>query len=715
MKGAKQRGQFHAPNIKTEFFTGREAVLLQLHDALKTGGNTALTQAISGLGGIGKTQTALEYAERYESEYEWVLWTRADSADELRQGLAALTVPLGLPEQTEPNRDAQTVATVKWLQTHPNWLLICDNADFSDTWTPADFKAILPANRQGHLLLTSRSHNFDPLIVSSPIELDTMTVRESYRFLMQRVRRERKNESRPEREAAIQIIEALGCLPLALEQAGAYIWTKKQRFAIYLVEYRKRAKELLRDSPPKFGEYNRDPETSAYHTVWTTWDLNFAAVKRESEAAAELLTFSAFLANAPIPCELLIKGAPHLENALAAAFANADNGEAAYDDLLEPLLRYSLIQKQIDAQTYTLHRLVQTVLRGGLPEEEQKQWRERVVLAACNAFTFGEHDTWLQCERLMLHGRLCSVYISQDAINYSLAGTLLGKMGSYALETAKYGEAKSLYQQALNILQNALPQGHPALAIILNNLAIINEKEGHYNDAEKLVKQAVEICLANYGLAHSLTLLCRSSLASILAVQGKVTEAEALHRQTLAIQINMKPQNVLNIATTLNNIAIICKDDRRYSEAANLFRQALEIFQRTYKKSHPSIATMLDNLGEVYLRQYQYNQAEPFCTHALEMRREMLPAGHHDLAVSLNNLAVLYCYQGRYEEALPLIQESLDTSRIGAREPHRLVANTCVNCAAILRGLNREAEAQEMYAKAVALREELKRREEVGP
>ena len=710
-QGAKQQGQFHVPNIKTEFFTGRDAVLQQLHDALQTGGNTASIQALSGMGGGGKTQTALQYAERFEREYEWVLWTRADSADELRQGLAALTVPLGLPEQNAPNRNTQTAATVKWLQTHPNWLLICDNADFSETWTPADFKAILPANYTGHLLLTSRSNYFGTLGIPKPIRLDAMTVKEADDFLWKRVGRSRTEATPAEQEAASQIVEELGYLPLALEQAGAYIGAQEKRFASYLNEYRANAKRLLQKSAPEFGVYYRAADAGEYHTVWTIWDLNFAAVKQESEASAHLLTFSAFLADASIPAELLIKGAHHLGDELAAVFVKAEHSEAVYDELLEPLTRYSLVRKEIERETYTMHRLVQAVLRDRLSAEEQEQWRERVVLAVYAAFPRGYFETWAECERLLPHGRLCAKYIEQYEFNLPEAASLLNNMGYYLYNRAQYTDAERLLQQALQIYVHMKAPENSHLVYSLNNLAILYQQQGRYAEAEPLLRQALEINQQAFGQEDSATAHTLHNLAVLYAEQARYDEAEPLYQQALALRRKVLPPEHPALASSLNHLADLYWKQERYAEAEPLLQKALYINERVFGPEHPNVAVTFNNLATLCKSQGQYERAELLYKQALALRRKLLPSKHPDIASTLYNLAGLYYRQERYEEALPLTQETLQIFCAAFGETHPRVADAYEKQADVLRSLNREEEAQEIDAKADAIRAELARRE----
>lgn len=230
---------------RTQFFTGREEVLTQLHEALQASGATALAQrqAISGLGGIGKTQTALEYAHRHRDEYKSLLWTVAESRESLISDFVKLAEVLDLPEKNVPDQTITVRAVKRWLETNANWLLILDNAD--DLGIVEEF---LPDTSKGHLLLTSRAQVFDNLGILNPVELDEMTPEDARNFLLMRTGRH--NLEADEAQAIEQLAQELDYLPLALEQAGAYIKVLRGSFQDYLASYHQRGLELLEIRTP---------------------------------------------------------------------------------------------------------------------------------------------------------------------------------------------------------------------------------------------------------------------------------------------------------------------------------------------------------------------------------------------------------------------------------------------------------------------------------
>lgn len=406
------------PHERNPFFTGREDVLTRLHEQLTAGPAAVLTQtqAISGLGGIGKTQTAIEYAYRYRDEYHAVLWTAADSREAVMAGFVAMATLLDLPQKEAQDQSLIVAAVKQWLAATANWLLIFDNAD-----EPRVIGEFLPPHHQGKILLTSRAQLFDHLGIANAVELEKMFPTEAEDFLQGRTGRGTLD---PTEESAVkQLAHELDYLPLALEQAGAYRVAKQARFQDYLTSYRARGLTLLAQSPPVTGKYPQ--------SVATTWLLNFEQVEQMREAAADVLRISAFLHPEGIPLELLTRGAAELGPALSTTLAHTEDDRLILDEMLEPLTRYSLIRRNLAARTYDMHRLVQEVLKDRMNEATQRLWAERTVRALNQVFPGIEFSQWPLCEQLLPHAQLCADLIARYRFEFPEAARLLNQVGFY--------------------------------------------------------------------------------------------------------------------------------------------------------------------------------------------------------------------------------------------------------------------------------------------
>ncbi|MEN8444358.1 MAG: NB-ARC domain-containing protein [Cyanobacteria bacterium J06555_13] len=327
---------FGIPYPRNPFFTGRKSVLNCLHQKLSQETAVAITQiqAISGLGGIGKTQTAVEYAWRYYYDqriYEYVFWVKADTKANLTTDFANLAYQLALPVAKD-NQAEKNLAVHAWLATHKNWLLIFDNADL-----PVWIEDFIPNNPTGKILITSRASIFDRLGIKQPITLDVLPSTEAVELLF---RRTGYTQSDDELAAAIELNQLMDGLPLALEQACAFIVRRRILLRTYLNTYRKQGLSQLEKTKAQTGKYPS--------SVLKTWAINFQAVAEDNPISAELLKFSAFLAPDDIPYRILMMGPSHLTMQLPEELrlqAKVDDEDFdAIGACLEPLSQYSLVQ-----------------------------------------------------------------------------------------------------------------------------------------------------------------------------------------------------------------------------------------------------------------------------------------------------------------------------------------------------------------------------------
>ncbi len=439
---------WNVPFARNPFFSGREQELADLHTHLQRHSAAAIGQvrAISGLGGIGKTQLAVEYAYRHRQEYRAVLWVRADTLETLNASYSELARLLRLPEQAAREQEVIVQAVRTWLETRADWLLLLDNLDEPSVLFPSDetgrsgtHSPFLPVAPGGHVLITTRHANLASLGLgmAHPLTIEVFTPEQGAAFLLRRANLQ--GQPTPgERELARQITEELDGLPLALDQAGAYLATTGESLAGYLRLYQQRRADLLKQ---RQGREHPEP-------VATTWAISFQRVAERDPAAAELLRFCAFLAPDAIPEEILTEGAKHLGDRLASVAADA----FLLNGAIESLRAYSLIARDPRAHALTVHRLVQAVLRDSLPTEARQPWMQRAINAIEAAYPGPDFANWSTCERLLPHALLCATWIEQEAaLATPEAARLLNQAGYYLDDRARYAEAEPLYQRALAI------------------------------------------------------------------------------------------------------------------------------------------------------------------------------------------------------------------------------------------------------------------------
>ena len=290
--------------------------------------------------------------------------------------------------------------------------------------------------------------------------------------------------------AARDGVTTLGGLPLALDQAGAYIEETHCRIADFLEMFRQAPLRLLRER----GTYVEHPAS-----VVTTFALAFEQLERHHQAAAELLTACCFLAPEEIPEDLFTRHAALLSPALQQALIEP----FAFHEIMKKLLAYALIQRHSERQTLLVHRLVQAVLRERLSEQEQQQWRIRMLRVLCAAFPVVTHEVWEECERLLPHVLTYVADLSgQDTDQDVLAAELLSKAADYLRERASYQQAELLYQQALHIWEQTLGPEHLSVALLFHRLAFLAWAQGKYKRAEYCGERAVKIRESVLGPVH---------------------------------------------------------------------------------------------------------------------------------------------------------------------------------------------------------------------
>ncbi len=525
---------WNIPHNRNPNFTGRVELLDALRSELASGRAAALTtQAIYGLGGVGKTQTAIEYAYRHQTDYDVVWWVRSEEPATLAADYAALAAELGLPEKNEPQQNLIVRAVRDWLGHNTGWLLIFDNAT-----DRAVIRGYLPQSNTGHVIITSRSAHWQG--VASPLHVKVMERAEAVDFLLNRT-------AQADRQTAALLAEALGYLPLALEQAGAYIEETGSTLAEYL--------DLLKPYWSKLMQ--RGTTATDYQaTVATTWDISFQQVREKTTAAEDFMNLCAFFAPDDIPIKIITDGAKRLPETLAAAVADP----LALDEIVAALRRYSLAE--VDNDAISFHRLVQAVLRERLDEAAKKQWAEAAVNIVNDAFPFDSDDvrTWLECSSLLPHASTTMEYAEQFQVALGAVGRLLNQSGLYFKGRAEFAKAKIVFEKTLAIGETAYGANHPVVATRLNNLGLVLKALGDLEGARAHYERALAIDETAYGANHPEVATDLNNLGLVLQALGDLEGARAHLERALAILREFLVEEHPSVVTVRNNVARL---DRR--------------------------------------------------------------------------------------------------------------------------------------------------------
>jgi tetratricopeptide (TPR) repeat protein len=585
-------------------FKGRDQFLEDLGARLRAGDGRAVgvlaAQSIHGLGGVGKTRLAVEYAWRHQAEYTALLFVAADSPASLRRNLAELVSPLVLDlkeAQQAKEEEFRAAAATHWLEAHPGWFLILDNVDTEEV--ALEVEGLLTHLQHGHVVITSRLKAWGAGV--EPLELDVLDAAAAAAFLLERTAGRRRPAAGDGTDAQA-LAAALDGLALALEQAGAYVSHVRCSLAEYLARWRQQEEQVLTWLDVRQMKYPQ--------SVAITWETTCGQL---SPPAAALLEILAWFAPDPVPEWVLLGKATH--PLAVEALGGADVALALAD-----LERYSLLKRQLTAERSSLlvHRLVQEVTRWRLPAEARHR-RLAEALRLVDAVAIGELEdfrTWPVWVPLSPHVQALVDHAERAEIDQPTARL---KSGLAVLLTTKalHADAEPLMRRALALDERTFGPDHPKVAIHLNNLAALLHATNRLAEAEPLMRRALAIDERGLGPEHPNVAIRLSNLAALLQATNRLAEAEPLLRRALAVAERSLGPEHSNVARDLNNLAQLLQDTNRLAEAEPLMRRALAIDERNLGSDHPEVAIDLNNLALLLKATNRLAEAEPLSQQAV--------------------------------------------------------------------------------------------------
>jgi hypothetical protein len=607
----------------TRFFSQRDNELIALHTLLQTHKKVV----VYGMGGLGKSELVNGYAHKHQADYAHLFWLSAESSDILQAELQQLAQQFGI-ENEEKWFDLLQVE----LNRTANSLLILDNLDeFEGEEWKKKLKPIVQALNgcSVALLITSRC---EPLRdMAAPLKLELWREKQSRAFLLQRT--DKAEPSVPsESEALTQLIAEFAGLPLALEQAGAYIKQKRINFADYWQRYSQEKSKLL----------SFEGVDLKHQPLLITLQL---ALEKQSEAARQLFNVCAFLNGDAIPEEIV--------EALI---------EGDYTEARNALLDYSLLEQDADNCYLLQHRLLQSLAKLFLSAEEQKQIAEAVIKQVVTLFPNPlDVETWQTCQRLMISALVCDELSRHFVIENEAIAYLYNKLALYLQNRhADYKQALLFHKQAYQLYEKLLGENHLSVANTLNNLALLYKVQYQYKEALPLYLRSLAIKEQQLGENHPDVATSLNNLALLYEeIQSCYKKAVPLYQRSLAIRKQQLGENHPDTGSSYGNSAGVLEATGDYKKALIYRKKALEIHENNFGENHPNVATSLNNLAGLYDMQGCYKEALPLYLRALVIDEKVYGKEHPDVAIDLNNLAVLYKNQSRYSEALPLCLRAL--------------------------------------------------------
>ena len=303
---------------------------------------------------------------------------------------------------------------------------------------------------------------------------------------------------------------------------------------------------------------------------------------------------------------------------------------------IEALHKFSLIKRDPDVKTLTIHRLVQVVIKDGMDQDTQRQWAERAVRAVSEVFPSGEYETWTDCERCLPHAQICADYIKQRGMIFPEAAQLLNRTGYYLYKRGQYEQAQPLLELCLRIRKKLFAPEHFETARILTDLGRLYFAQGRYKRAEPLLCRALSIRKpwlephSDYSAYRAYTARSYNNVAELYRKQGRYQEADPLYQQAQAIYEQVRGPEHPDTARVINNRAKLYHEQGEYTEAEPLYQGALAIREKQLRPEHPDTANNLNDLAELYHEQGKYAEAEPLYNRALKIMEKQLGPDHPD-------------------------------------------------------------------------------------
>lgn len=605
---------WNVPHLRNPNFTGREDLLKQIRESLTSGKHAALTQAMHGLGGVGKTQAAIEYTYRYASEYDAVLWVPAEDQATLASHFAALSYEIGL--EVGAADQPTTIDTVKrWLRDQSHWLLVFDNAE-----STAILQPYLPQRHANHVIITSRNPEWRTL--AKPLEVQHFTGDESVEFLLKRTGSDASNQN--ERAAAATLADELAGLALALEQASAYAETHALSLTDYLRLFREHRERVL----------SAEPSPDYPHTIETVWSISVGAVRQASPAAAELLTLLAFVAP-DVPLSLVQSGAGVYSGALAASA----HDELEFREILRTLRRHSLVK--LEGVRLSVHRVVQSVTRRSLPDTARRTWANVAMQLVESALPDDPNNVaaWPIFSDLTSHVDIAAQHCEAEVVGLEIAVDCLNQTARYLNRRADYKSSRSYLERAIRLAERQFGPHHPSVAVCLNNLGLVHQALERLDDARTAFERALQIDEDAFGPNHLDVARDAHNLAGLQHVLGDSEGARANYQRALEIVERVHGPNHPIVALNFNNLGIIAQDNGDMTRARENYERALKIDEAVFGPNHPNVARDLSNLGTVLHALGDLPGALAAIERGLAIDEAVFGPSHHTVAIRLNNLA----------------------------------------------------------------------------
>ncbi|PSN58604.1 hypothetical protein BS50DRAFT_614817 [Corynespora cassiicola Philippines] len=622
---------------------------------------------LRGLGGIGKTQLAVEFARRHQRRFSSVFWLDGRSEDSIKRSLASCASRIPQGQIAEVSRayaadggtdvDAVVRDVMAWLAQPDNtsWLLVIDNVDreYSAQGTDAeayDVRRYLSGADHGSVLITTRLARLEQLGEAQQVgKVGSGQAHEIFTSWY---------KGKHDTAESQRLLGLLDGLPLAIAQAGAYLQESGVGLSTYLRFYEEQWDELMESEEVAGAPLQDYPDRS----VWTTWAISYKAVSYKDKNTANLLVLWSFLDNKDLwhglfaaACEASVD----TEGMLSEWIGEMATSELRFSKAMQLLRSYSLVEGVEEQGGYATHPVVHRWAYHYRGKSSSSVLSRLAVAAVGWAVPHSStRDYSIVQRRLLPHAQACSVWALGPT--HTSALDTVNNLGNLYAAQGKLEEAEAMLNQALEGYKKALGPTHTSTLDMVNNLGLLYTKQGKLEAAEAMYKQALERYEKALGPTHTSTLDTVNNLGVLYADQGRLEAAEAMYKQTLEGKKKALGPGHTSTLDTVNNLGLLYTKQGKFEAAEAMYNQALEGYKKTLGPMHPSRLSAVNNLGNLYADQGRLEAAEAMYKQTLEGKKKALGPEHTSTLETVNNLGLLYADQGKLESAEAMLNQALE-------------------------------------------------------
>ncbi|KAI5460636.1 hypothetical protein BGZ63DRAFT_425133 [Mariannaea sp. PMI_226] len=661
--------------------------------------------ALVGLGGVGKSQLAIEFAYRMSEgpAKPWVFWVHAATRSRYEESFRTIANAVKLAGRNQPNTD-KVQLVYNWLSNEKSsrWIMVLDSADDDDVffstreglhgWPP--LATNLPQSRNGLILITSRNRDLATRLtggIRATVEVGPMMETEALSLLTKKL----GLVTDMKMDSARALVGMLDLLPLTISQAAAYIQARAPHYSMesYIEEFQKNEHRRTRLLSHDSGDLRRD--VGASNSILRTWQISFEHIRSIRHSAADLLSLMSFFDRQGIPKSLL-KGEVLVLDANDSEDDSDDNSGDGFEEDIATLESYCLIAGNERRDEFVMGRPVQLSVREWLGVNEQLDGFERqYIKRMAAAFPTGEYGNWTTCQNLFAHMQTALDCKPSPSVQKDWA-TLLHNGGWYAWSQGMYDTAGQMLHMALQTREKVLGREDMATLASMSLLATVMKDQGQWKEAEMLLVQVIEAHKMKVEVDHPGMLASIINLTSIYRNQGRWEEAEKLQVQVLETFKSKLGPDHPDILSNMANLASTYWKQGRWEEAEKLQVQVLETFKSKLGPDHPDTLSNMANLASTYWKQGRWEEAEKLQVQVLETFKSKLGPDHPDILSNMANLASTYWKQGRWEEAEKLQVQVMETSQIKLGADHPDTITNMANLALTLWEQGRWVEAEKL-------------------